>query len=69
MENNQQTYTSPQQQCKVTGGQVAHQLILNGKGNKNHVPLRERERKKWNRIHADVTIPDGGPAVRHQRLK
>ena len=29
-------YTEPQQQCKVTADQVAHQLLLNGKGNKLH---------------------------------
>ena len=35
-------YTEPQQQCKVTADQVAaHQLLLNGKGNKLHVPRRE----------------------------
>ena len=33
-------YTEPQQQCKVTADQVAHQLLLNGKGNKLHVPRR-----------------------------
>ena len=31
-------YTAPQQQSKVTADQVAHQLLLNGKGNKLHVP-------------------------------
>ena len=31
-------YTEPQQQCKVT----ADQLLLNGKGNKLHVPRREK---------------------------
>ena len=30
----QKNYTEPQQQCKVTADQVAHQLLLNGKGNK-----------------------------------
>ena len=35
-------YTEPQQQCKVTAAQVAHQLLLNGKGNKLHVPRREK---------------------------
>ena len=35
-------YTEPQQQCKVTADQVAHQLLLNGKGNKLHVPRREK---------------------------
>ena len=35
-------YTKPQQQCKVTADQVAHQLLLNGKGNKLHVPRREK---------------------------
>ena len=35
-------YTEPQQQCKVTADQVAHQLLLNGKGNKLHVPGREK---------------------------
>ena len=34
--------TEPQQQCKVTADQVAHQLLLNGKGNKLHVPRREK---------------------------
>ena len=45
MENNQQAhknYTEPQQQCKVTADQVAHQLLLNGKRNKLHVPRREK---------------------------
>ena len=28
--------------CKVTADQVAHQLLLNGKGNKLHVPRREK---------------------------
>ena len=35
-------YTESQQQCKVTADQVAHQLLLNGKGNKLHVPRREK---------------------------
>ena len=35
-------YTEPQQQCKVTADQVAHQLLLNGKGSKLHVPRREK---------------------------
>ena len=35
-------YTEPQQQCKVTANQVAHQLLLNGKENKLHVPRREK---------------------------
>ena len=35
-------YTEPQQQCKVTADQVAHQLLLNGKGNKLHVPRRKK---------------------------
>ena len=35
-------YTEPQQQCKVTADQVAHQLLLNGKGNKLHVPRIEK---------------------------
>ena len=35
-------YTKPQQQCKVTADQVAHQLLLNDKGNKLHVPRREK---------------------------
>ena len=34
--------TEPQQQCKVTADQVAHPLLLNGKGNKLHVPRREK---------------------------
>ena len=33
-------YIEPQQQCKVTVDQVAHQLLLNGKGNKLHVSRR-----------------------------
>ena len=33
-------YTQPQQQCKVTANQVAHQLLLNGKGNSSHTPKR-----------------------------
>ena len=33
-------YTQPQQQCKVTANQVAHQLLLNGKGNSSHKPTR-----------------------------
>ena len=35
-------YTEPQQQCKVTADQVAHQLLRNGKGNKLYVPRREK---------------------------
>ena len=35
-------YIEPQQQCKVTANQVAHQLLLNDKGNKLHVPRREK---------------------------
>ena len=35
-------YTEPQQQCKVTADQVAQQLLLNDKGNKLHVPPREK---------------------------
>ena len=35
-------YTKPQQQCKDTADQVAHQLLLNGKGNKLHVPRWEK---------------------------
>ena len=35
-------YTEPQQQCKVTADQESHQLLLNGKGNKLHVPRREK---------------------------
>ena len=35
-------YTAPQQQFKVTADQVAHQLLLNGKGNKLHVIRREK---------------------------
>ena len=34
--------TAPQQQCRVTPDQVAHQLLLNGKGNKDSKPRRER---------------------------
>ncbi len=33
-------YTQPQQQCQVTANQVAHQLLLNGKGNTSHKPRR-----------------------------
>ena len=35
-------YTEPQQQCKVTADHVAHQLLQNSKGNKLHVPRREK---------------------------
>ena len=35
-------YTEPQQQSKVTADQVAHQLLLNGKGNKLQVPRGEK---------------------------
>ena len=35
-------YTEPHQRCKVTADQVAHQPLLNGKGNKLHVPRREK---------------------------
>ena len=35
-------YTEPLQQCKVTADQVAHQLLLNGKGDKLHVLRREK---------------------------
>ena len=35
-------YTEPQQHCKVTADQVADQLLLNGNGNKLHVPQREK---------------------------
>ena len=35
-------YTEPKQQCKVTANQVAHELLLNGKRNKLHVPRREK---------------------------
>ena len=33
-------YAQPQQQCKVTVDQVAHQLLLNGKGNSTHRPSK-----------------------------
>ena len=36
-------YTVPQQQGSVTADQVAHLLILNGKGNKDHAPQREKQ--------------------------
>ena len=63
-------YTAPQQQCRVTADQVDHQLLLNGKGNKDHVPQRKKKTKtRCNRIHADITIPYEGPAERYQRLK
>ena len=39
-------YTEPQQQCKVTADQLAHQLLLNGKGNKLHVPRREKMQRQ-----------------------
>ena len=35
-------YTEPQQQGKATADQVDHQLLLNGKRNKLHVPRREK---------------------------
>ena len=37
---------SPQQQCSVTADQEAHQLLLNGKGNIDHVPQREKRPKQ-----------------------
>ena len=33
-------YAQPQQQCKVTADQVAHQLLLNGKGNLTYRPSK-----------------------------
>ena len=39
-------YTEPQQQCKVTADQVAHKLLLNGKGNKLHVPRRVKMQRQ-----------------------
>ena len=44
-----------------------HTLLLNGKGNKDHLP--QRERKGCFIIHTDVTIPDGGHADRYKHLK
>ena len=35
-------YAQPQQQCKVTTDQVAHQLLLNGKGNCTHRPSKAK---------------------------
>ena len=35
-------YAQPQQQCKVTADQVAHQLFLNGKGNSTHRPSKAK---------------------------
>ena len=35
-------YEQPQQQCKVTDDQVAHQLLLNGKGNSTHRPSKAK---------------------------
>ena len=35
-------YAQPQQQCKVTADQVAHQLLLNGKGNSTHRPSKTK---------------------------
>ena len=63
-------YTEPQQQCKVTADQVAHQLLLNGKGNKLHVPRREKmPSQNCHRVKTNVTIFDGGPSARCQSLK
>ena len=63
-------YTEPQQQCKVTADQVAHQLLLNGKGNKLHVARRHEDAKtNCHRVKTNVTIFDGGPSARCQCLK
>ena len=35
-------YAQPQQQSKVTADQVAHQLLLNGKGNSTHRPSKAK---------------------------
>ena len=35
-------YAQPQQQCKVTVDQVAHQLLLNGKGKSTHRPSKAK---------------------------
>ena len=35
-------YAQPQQQCKVTADQVAHQLLLNGKENSTHRPTKAK---------------------------
>ena len=61
-------YTEPQQQCKVTVDQVAHQLLLNGKGNKLHVPRREKM-PRCHRVKTNVTIFYGGHSARCQSLK
>ena len=64
-------YTEPQPQCKVTADQVARQLLLNGKGNKLHVPRRgkmPRQTVTESKL-TSPTIFDGGPSARCQSLK
>ena len=38
----QNNYAQTQQQCKVAADQVAHQLLLNGKGNSTHRPSKAK---------------------------
>ena len=63
-------YTEPQQQCKVTADQVAHQLLLNWQREQTARPTK-REDAKTNcpRVKTNVTIFDGGPSARCQSLK
>ena len=69
-------YTEPQQQCRVTADQVAHQLYIyilyTSKWQREQTARstkREDAKTNCHRVKTNVTIFDGGPSARCQSLK
>ena len=63
-------YTEPQQQCKVTADQVAHELLLKWQWEQTaRSTKREDNKTNCHRVKTNVTIFDGGPSARCQSLK